>query len=434
MTILLRPYQSAAIDSAAALTAQGKRAICFVAPCGAGKTTLAASISKRHQALGGKVLFLAHRAELVGQAEDRMRCFGVMATVTTIQALAAARRRGSELPKATLVFFDECHTVGMGDDWSLVAGHYRDAIRLGLTATPARGDGRGLGTLFEELVVVATISELTAAGHLVPLRIIAPDKRLDPGELAQPPAAAYQTHCPGKRALVFAANIEEAKKIQVDFDAAGVRSGIVHGTLTPSQRAQVLQEYAQGYRPVVINCQILVAGFDCPATDAVILARGCSFLGTLIQIVGRAMRPSEGKTEALFIDLAGVTHVLGRPDEDVEYSLEGKGIRAAEDAPRFCSVCSVLLAEDAVVCTECGTTTGSTRKPQKVVNVPLGDFIAAKCGDLDKRARQLAHWTREGFLRGYKHGWATKQFKRETGFWPTKKMTDLATEFAKGTP
>lgn len=428
----LRGYQSRAIDSARAHLDAGKRAPLIVSPTGSGKTTMMAEIARCHLLTPGRrVLALCHRQELQRQISDRFGAFGVASNVTTVQGLLGMASLGG-LPKVSLVLLDEAHHY-VADEWSQVAKFYGDAVRVGFTATPERGDGRGLGAIFDSLVVAATIRELTELGHLCSLRIIDPGRRLDPGELAQHPADAYQEHCPGERAVVFASGVPEARELAVEFATRGISAAVIHGAMPDYHRLDALRGHELGTIPVLINVFCLTEGWDSPATSACILARGCSTLGALIQMAGRVLRPFKNKRRALLIDLSGVCQVFGNPTDDMTYSLNGRGIRAGESA-RFCMVCSALIPEEHEgPCPECGAEPGGNeKKPTKIVNVPLGDFIGIRTGDQEKRAATLAHWMREGFSKGHKPGWAKMMFRQSVGFWPTKSVIDMATDLLRG--
>ena len=271
----LRDYQLGAIARARATIERGCSAPLIVSPTGSGKTTIGAEVARLHVEMGGKVLWLAHRAELVEQAEDRLRAFGALATVTTVQALLAATKRRSFVPPpASLVVFDEAHHY-VADEWGTLAGSFGEVVRVGLTATPERGDGRGLGAMFDALVVAATIRDLTALGHLAPLEVVGPSRRLDPGELAMAPVDAYAKFCPGERAVVFARSIEEAHEHRDAFEDRGIDAEVVCGTSATHDRFGALDRHQRGECPVLINAFLLTEGWDSPATSACILARGC---------------------------------------------------------------------------------------------------------------------------------------------------------------
>src|SRR5690349_19849506 len=199
VTLTLRPYQLRAIDDLRAAFRRGRRAPCLVLPTGGGKTIVAAEIIRSAVALGNRVLFAAHRRELISQTVAKLALAGIWdvrviraasdsgrpdapVVVGSIQTLTMPRWSG-RLPHADLLVPDECHHL-MADRWRAIASGYPAARILGLTATPERADGRALGDVFDDIVIGATVSELTDAGYLVPCRVFAPPEQLDTAELA----------------------------------------------------------------------------------------------------------------------------------------------------------------------------------------------------------------------------------------------------------
>ena len=189
----LRPYQDDVVDEFERKVAEGIRRIIIVAPTGAGKTVIAAEIIKRAAAKYQRVLFLAHRDELLVQPRDKLKNFfdiiaGIikagrdkdarpqaLVQVAGVQTLywRCVRTDRMELPAAEIVFVDECHHV-RAMTYQKIIEAYPDAIIVGLTATPCRGDGRGLGNVFEVMIECPQIPELIKLGHLVPVKIFAP--------------------------------------------------------------------------------------------------------------------------------------------------------------------------------------------------------------------------------------------------------------------
>jgi DNA repair protein RadD len=168
--MMLRPYQQDIIGEFERKVAEGVRRIIIVVPTAGGKTVVASEIIKRAIAAYKRVVFIAHRNELLTQARDKLKNFEVaagivkagrdkdarpqaMVQVCAIQTLhaRAVRSKTMELPAAEIVFVDECHHVRARTYMSIIE-QYPDAIVIGLTATPARGDGRGLGNVFEAMI------------------------------------------------------------------------------------------------------------------------------------------------------------------------------------------------------------------------------------------------------------------------------------------
>jgi superfamily II DNA or RNA helicase len=189
-----RPYQTNVVAEFMRTTAEFKRII-IVAPTGAGKTVIAAAIIMDYVNQYKQVLVLAHRREIIGQTSRKLRDLGIWhgvilagesempmapVQVASVQTLSSrAMRQGPngttrmELPPASLVVVDECHHA-TAPTWSGILDAYPDAIILGLTATPCRGDGHGLGSIFETMIECPQVAELIELGYLVKSRVYAP--------------------------------------------------------------------------------------------------------------------------------------------------------------------------------------------------------------------------------------------------------------------
>lgn len=368
----LWPHQERAIELVREEMRRGHRAIVVVMPTGAGKTITGGHFARLHldKKPGGKVLWVAHREELVSQAYDALTGLGLACgviqavpsrevnphrpvQVASIQTLLA---RGIVLPDITLMVIDEAHHAP-ADKWSKLAHEYisRGIWVLGLTATPARGDGRGLGDIFDAIVVPTTIKELIRDGFLVPYELKAPSRPLAPNEIAQSPVDAYLEHARARKTIVFAGNIKAANKFVDEFRAAGVRTDIVTGDMDALRRRTVLENYKEGRLEVLVNVGVLTEGFDDRPTSCVIIARPVGPVSLFLQICGRGLRTASecGKKDAILIDLHGSCRKHGEPDEDREYSLDGDGIsrKGVEDTGiRFCPVCGVLVTEEGCEC------------------------------------------------------------------------------------
>lgn len=406
MTPELRGYQEQAIYAARMHFAQGKRSVLLVSPTGSGKTTIGAHIAAGHIAKGGRVLWVAHRRELVDQAAKRLReyqldvavwpCNGTASVVVaSIQSLLATEDK----PLATLVILDEAHHY-VSDGWSQEMSAYADCHKIGLTATPARGDGVGLGNAFDALHVVTTIKTLTDAGHLVPLEIIAPSAALDGKHIAQCPIDAYETHARGMFTVIFAANLEMANKYQSMMRERSYVSHIIHHKMSRADRTEMLRAHIQDKIPL-INVGILTEGWDSPSTECIILARTCGSQSLYTQIAGRILRPHIHKNYGLLIDLHGSCHRLGRPDEDKVYSLEGRGIRRTTDTDvKFCPICGAVLDIDREDCVDCGYIRPDY-KPPVVTNDPLIKYARKRAETAEERAKTVIRWIVDAKAKGY---------------------------------
>jgi superfamily II DNA or RNA helicase len=166
-----------------------------------------------------------------------------------------------EVPEADVVFLDEAHHYA-ADEWGRVPLAYPTQPIIGFTATPERTDGRGMGHLFDDLVVVAQPRELVALGHLVDCHILRPSTLHEPGSMCMSPLAAYQHIGAVGRNVVFAATIDHACKFVAEFKMAGIDAALVHGGLAADVRARALESFTSGRVRVLVNVFVLTEGFD----------------------------------------------------------------------------------------------------------------------------------------------------------------------------
>lgn len=463
----LRPYQRDAIARVVEAWRRGRRKVLLVSPTGSGKTIMGmelVQVALRHRR---RVLWLAHRNELLAQAHDVLwqgtgvepgvtgpgadTLPGALLRVATVQTLASRGHR----PEADLVVWDEAHHH-VAAEWGKVARDYAHAHGFGLTATPERSDGRPLADLFEEMVVAANYPELVASGALVPASVFAPDGALAKG-LATDPVKAYQTHGSGGQCFCFAGSVELAYQFAEDFRKAGISAACVEGAMDGEERKEKLADFRAGKLTVLTNVYVLTEGVDVPAASVCLLARGVGHVTPFLQMVGRVLRPAPGKTHGIVIDLAGVTYTHGLPTEERDFSLEGgiKRLPKGERSLRVCQQCGMTFAGIGA-CPRCGFKLEDKRPTPTIYDMALREVYAGAATPEDAKQRwlleqmlrskkpypQLEHEYGRLFLtkpqnvpegvrraewqrllqmaaeRGHNSGWAAHRYKHSFGAWP----------------
>jgi len=422
----LRNYQQRAVDAVVRLGATGCRRICLVAPTGSGKTRMGVEFVARAVRHGRRVLWLCHRDELQTQAaeaiadeigEMRVSIYGDglvggYVTVATVQSLA---RGGTVEPALTIL--DEAHHY-QADQWGEVARRYPASALLGLTATPERSDGRPLGDLFDGLIVAAHYSELIAGGYIVPCRVQVPVIALESGTIAQLPLQAYREYGEGRSGFLFCDTIESAEQHAADFRAAGIPAACVSERTPRHERRAMIAGLADGTWRILTNVYALTEGVDVPAASVCILARGCGHVSPYLQMVGRVLRSSPGKRDALLLDLQGVTMRHGSPVEDRDYTL-GDGIAPGERSAglRQCLACGYCWSGPSRACPGCGHVeplTVESAAGMALAGVALCDLTAQLEAEAIKRQimRDLRKRQRE---LGYGLYWVVRRYREVTG-------------------
>ncbi len=448
----LRPYQLKAIADARQAYRDGKRKILIVCPTGGGKTLLGTTIGEGAIAKGGTLLWLAHRDELITQARDRLLAQGIervgiiqagepmmnaRVQVASIQTLVSRAARG--LPQGDVVVLDEAHHVAANTYKALVDG-LAPKLMIGLTATPERGDGKGLGDTFDAIVHACTVRQLQEMGVLVPCVTHGPSTKTK--ALSMDPVAAYLSRTPGERAFAFCKSVLQAEKLVHAFAAEGVPACTIHGD-TPwlLRRARLEAFRLQDPAPllaagvveraplVICNVYTMTEGVDVAAASHCIVARGCGHPGMLLQMVGRVLRAAPGKTRAVVSDLTGVVHTLGLPEADRVWSLHGRaaklsaGDREVAEHLKACPACGALVGAWSTdrlgwrICPACRVRVA----PPDVVEVkPREQIVMGAGAPPEERAKVLRILAATAARKGYKAGWASVRYKERFASWPNR--------------
>ncbi len=443
MTSGLRPYQAEMVDSTVRLLAGGAVSICWQVGTGAGKTHTAAEFLLKIVRKNLRGVFFAHLSDLILDTHARLQAAGVPCgfiqagrpsdPTAPIQvcSLQTIHSRGLDsLPPARVAMLDEAHRCqGATTRAILEAYPGEQTARIGLTATPQRGDGKPLGELFKHLVQGPSNRWLTDNGYLVPCEVIAPGDP-KPGRIAMDPVKAYNTYSPGRRAIIFAESIEHAR----DYVARLPRSALFVGETDEPERVRLKRAVKRGEIDVLVGVAVFVEGFDLPELDTVILARQFTVTGAYLQAIGRGLRPAPwvGKTKCRVIDLFGSWALHGLPDEERRWSLEGVAVRraAAVVALCRCSDCFAIFPA-ARECPRCGTRidarTIQAKKPRKSAEQVLETISAWP--EWKRDARVMAQ-LRNVAMRiptlpaGGREAWCLRQFRKRFDRLPTKHPGD----------
>lgn len=349
----LRPYQMTLKHNVYQAFGACRR-VMMQLPTGGGKTAVFADIIRDGHENGRRILLLVHRKELIDQAARKIFSmqipYGVISAgydpspsqwVQIASVQTAIRRK---LPMHfDLIIIDESHHA--------TATSYRDIIKqfpqakiLGVTATPCRTDGSGFDKDFDVLICGPTVQQLIKDKYLVAPKLFASPLRvdlaavkvtggdyneralaeiLDKDHLVGGIVDEWNKRAQGKRTVVFAINVEHSKHIVAAYQAHGIMSAHVDGTTPTDARNRILKQFSEGRIQVLSNVGIVTEGFDVPAIECVQLCRPTKSLALYLQMVGRGMRPADGKERAIILDHANCVFEHGYPQEDRDWTLKG---------------------------------------------------------------------------------------------------------------
>ena len=417
------------------------RRVLAVSPTGSGKTVIMGHVAKSWQGAG---VAIAHRQEPIGQISMALAKEGVehelhaSAPVRRVIRANHIKKTGRQwirkgaawhvggvdtlvrlqdepwMKEATIVLQDEAHHVLRENKWGKCWKKFPNAVGLGVTATPGRADGKGLGAhadgVFEIIVERAGMRQLIDEGYLTDYIVVAPDPSdlgIDDLEVSDTTkdfnsdglrkwarnnprivgdvVSHYQRHALGKLGVTFCVDIESAGKVADAFNKAGVRAEVLSGKTPDLVRQQLLSRFARREFHQLVSVDILGEGFDLPAIEVVQFARPTESIPLFIQQCGRVLRlmlddayldnweaytveqrlqiiAASSKPKALIIDHVGNIFRLLPPDTDRTWSLDRRDKRARKlkgDAipmrPCLNTQCLIPYPRDLLCCPTCGT-------------------------------------------------------------------------------
>ena len=479
-----RPYQTKALADLNREMRAGHKAILLVMPCGAGKTRVAGMMISKTVANGKRVVFGAARRELVAQCSRRLTAIGVEHGIiaasmagykphcaTQVVSIQTIRARPQERPPCDLLVLDEASHARAGS-YETLRQAYPKAYCVGLTATPIRLDGRGLGEIFTSMVQGAVPSGLQGAGWLArasgyayqtaDLRDVAMKgadfdqeqlgAKMRDSRIVGDIVAEWRAHAAGLLTVCFAVHRQHSRDIVEAFRAAGVAAEHVDGEMTIPQREAVLARWEAGETRLVSNVDLISEGFDLPKIGCTILARPTQSLALFIQQSGRALRPacfacgratnpllptcrhcgsSDVKRVGRVHDHAGNCLRLGLPDCDRVWTLERDGVVKDSIKPevgiRTCRRCYHIFLATLDKCPRCGWVNPKVLRIVKTVDgraIPLEELerMQRPTGPVitteENRRAHYMQLLRICEEKNRKRGWAGFVYKNKYGHWP----------------
>ena len=458
----LRQYQKDTLNDIIRSQRNGNKNILLQAATGSGKTIMASAFVNYMIKQDKSILFLAHRRELIQQCSDKLTQEGIkhgiimageksqfwhktqVASIDTLRSRSITNKK-EPLPKADLVIIDEAHR-SLSKTYLKLVGMYADSQVLGLTATPVRSDGRGLGYIFSDMVKAPSIKKLTEAGHLVPCEYYAPTipdlngiqtsmgdynsiqlaERMDKPKLIGDIVSSWKKIANNKKTIVFASSVAHSKNLAESFIDIGIKAAHIDGETDHKERQRVLDEFNNGDMKIICNCMVLTEGFDCPPAEVCVLARPTKSLGMYIQMVGRVLRPYENKSKATIIDHSGAVYTHGFIEDDIDWTLDPKSrmtikerklSKPKEEAQIICEGCfSVYSGSN--ICSKCGHVQLKKSKYVAVLDKELG-FVDKVSKTVKNKLNYAPEFRREFYsmllgycaIYQYKPGWAYHTYK-----------------------
>ena len=460
----LRPRQKAAIDGIRQAIREGHKRIILQAPTGSGKTILASHIIAGALDKGKRPLFTVPQLSLIDQTIKRFEAQGIC-DIGVIQA-QHARTDGRAavqiasvqtlvrraLPDVDVVLIDEIHLQFEGLNKILDSEEWKSKIVIALSATPW---AKGMGRRWSKLIPFGTTQELIAEGWLTPMVAYGVPEHYMPdtasvrtvdGEYVESEAeaamstalivgnvvATWKAKGPGEKTFMFCVNRSHARKMQKEFEEAGVPCGYIDGTMDADSRERVFKKYRAGEYKIIASVGCLVVGVDEDVRCIIFLVLTKSEM-KWVQAGGRGLRLAEGKEHLLLLDHSGTCEELGlftdiHHEELDTHDPKEKGQPFQDKKPPKpfkCKACNAIVPRSAQVCPICGAKMPKPPVPRHVE----GELVKVEGGKPKAAKREYTMAEKQEFYsgllyiaqqRGKSEGMAAHRYRDKFGDWPNQ--------------
>lgn len=429
------------------------RSVLYVSPTGSGKTFVAGHIISGALQRNKRVLYTTHLREIIFDVSERLHHAGIThkfilagmekkvlpdVALASIQTLT---RREAE--RFDLIIIDEAHHAVSRSYRSVLAMHGGAKI-LGMTATPIRADGCGLGGIFQEMVIGVKPSVLREAGVIVPARILCPskpdlskvrvrrgdydegdlEKAVDQPKLVGDIVEQWEKNSIDRQTIVFASSCKHANHICESFVHAGHAAEYIDGDTPHRERKLIFARMRSGETRLLVNVGIATEGVDLPSVGAIVLARPTKSLSLFIQMAGRGLRADGTKVDCLILDHSGSSEDHGYPDEDIPWTLEPEvsiqkeraAAKKKDPTPRVCPECFTLMKPEWAHCV-CGYVKVVQKKSMRVVDGDLVELQRRKA-TIEQKERQWESFLYSAAALHQKVGVAAHRYRQRYGCWP----------------
>lgn len=442
----LRDYQNSYIESVRDAYRNGFKAPCVVAPCGAGKSIIIASIAKQTAEKGNRVLFLVHRKELCDQIEENFNQIGIPSEQYRIGMVQTIVRRLNRIEKPSLIITDENHHA-LAASYRKIYDYFQDVPKLGFTATPIRLNGSGLGDVNDILIEEVTAKWLIENKFLSPYLYYAPklidDNKLKLNNLKEFSDKSiteameektifgdvirhYEKLADGEQAIAYCHNITASTETAAAFQEHGIHAVHIDAKTPKNERDDIIKQFREGEIKVLCNVDLIGEGFDVPDCSTVIMLRPTQSLSLFIQQSMRGMRYKPNKVSVIIDHVDNISR-HGPPDMEREWDLKGKKKKQeAEVKIKQCLNCFAVYDPKEKCCPLCGyvpeveerTSTYDHDNEAELEKIDTDNFIFRmefSKGKEPEQCKSYAELKEVAKSKGYKPAWAAFQ-ARERGF------------------
>jgi len=475
MAVQLRPHQIKGVADLRDALRDGTKRVLYVLPTGGGKTwTFVKGIIEPAIQRGKTAWVIVPKLALVEQTLEKLDALGIPAgviqgthnrqnyslpvQVCSKDSIVPRLKKGLSIQAPEVIIHDEAHHLTDDNTFGWLANQFPQSFQIGFTATPCRLDGRGLGRIFQKMIVGPSITELMAMGFLIPAVHykapvdLASVRKSSTGDynLKDLEEWALQNKIVGdcireykekalyRRAIGFSPTVAHAARMAELFRENGIPAAYIEAKTKPEERKRLIADLKERRIYVLMSVGVFTEGFDCPAVECLLLTRPTESLQLYIQMAGRGIRPEHGMAtpgeHCIFLDHANLYYRHGLITDPRDFSLDDGVLPKKTERLYECPVCHGEMKSFPIACPHCGHPLREEEAEQCQIPVPeeivTTDHKLEAANEkehkalLEAKKQERRQYYAELESVGMFHNWAPHkvgvEFKKRFGEFPTR--------------
>lgn len=447
---------------------RNNQATILQSPTGSGKTACATHMMESARNNGKRTFFLVHQNELLKQTsaalwrnklEHGLIASGKSSNPLPVQlaSVMTLKNRLDRYEHPDLIIIDEAHR-SLAPTYVEIAKTYPNAKIVGLTATPRRTDGKGLGHLYQDIVTAPPIRYFIDEGFLCDYELYGIPVDADLTEVSSKlgdfdtkqlstamnkptitgdAVSHYLKFASGKPCVVMCVDIAHAESVAEEYNKRGVKAQAIHGK--SKNRDAILEAFEKNEFSVLTSVNLMIEGVDLPFIEVCQWLRPTQSLVIYMQGNGRGLRPFDGKDHLIILDHVGNYKRHGLPDANHEWDLLDRKRSSREKSKdpdedhigiQTCKKCYLTFLSGVSFCPHCGEPVELKERKLQVVDGELERIKAAAVAEKKRLARQEQGMTKSleelvglGLRNKYKNpsAWAANIFASREHRKPTSR-------------
>jgi superfamily II DNA or RNA helicase len=355
-----------------------------VMPTGSGKSFTSAVLlnelsTSLQISLAKQSLCLVPRRKLMRQMQREFVDNGITPRIVkTAQSITDKKLYDGQFSNISILLLDECHELAWWQPVEKLQAFNQNCITIGLTATPDRlSNKQFFEDKFSQIIYPVTFGELVNSGHLCNPRYFSYGNKLQYEEIGIDAEGGFiqeqldrecekknfnesvvrglvEHNAQSRKSIIFCSSVKQSKQLTEMLYNAGIKTVHVDGNMSEKDQEAAIESVVRGEYAALSCAKLLIAGFDEPRIDTVVLATATNSRTSLIQMSGRGSRTHPDKDGEFWVFDFGDNFARLRMGLKQRFHYKTRDeLKTSEPPMKACPKCGTLNYGFVRVCKKC---------------------------------------------------------------------------------